>query len=129
MLLIDAANVIGSRPSGWWRDRPAAARDLVERVVQAVASNRLDDRVVLVLEGQARAGWDEGLATGLRVVHALGSGDDALVEIAAESEEPVVAVTADRALRSRLQELGAQVVGPQWLLRRLGGAPSGGLGN
>jgi hypothetical protein len=25
MLVIDAANVIGSRPTGWWRDRPGAA--------------------------------------------------------------------------------------------------------
>jgi hypothetical protein len=24
MLVIDAANVIGSRPTGWWRDRPGA---------------------------------------------------------------------------------------------------------
>ena len=129
MLLIDAANVIGSRPSGWWRDRPAAARALVELVADAVASKRLDGPVILVLEGQARAGWDEGPATGLRVVHARGSGDDALVEITAESEEPVVAVTADRALRSRLQELGAQVVGPRWLLSRLDGEPSGRLGD
>ena len=121
MLLIDAANVVGSRPGGWWKDRPAAARDLVQRVAQAVASKRLDEPVILVLEGQARAGWKEGPAEGWSVVHARGSGDDTLVEIAAKAEDPVVAVTADRALRGRLEELGAEVLGPQWLLRRLDG--------
>jgi hypothetical protein len=25
LLVSDAANVIGSRPTGWWRDRPGAA--------------------------------------------------------------------------------------------------------
>jgi hypothetical protein len=92
MLLIDAANVVGSHPGGWWRDRPAAARDLVERVAQALASGRLvDEPVVLVLEGQARAGWDAGPDKGLSVVHAPGSGDDMLVDIAATAEDPVVA--------------------------------------
>ena len=32
MLIIDAGNVIGSRPTGWWRDRPGAARRFTERV-------------------------------------------------------------------------------------------------
>ena len=119
MILVDAANVVGSRPVGWWRDRPAAARNLIERLAQAIASGRLDQPVVVVLEGQARAGWEEGLTGGISVVHAPGSGDDALVGVAAVTEDHVVGVTADRALRGRLEEVGAQVVGPQWLLRRL----------
>ena len=119
MILVDAANVVGSRPVGWWRDRPAAARNLIERLAQAKACNRLDEPVVVVLEGQARAGWDEGLSGGVSVVHAHGSGDDALVDVAAAAEDPVVAVTADRDLRRRLEEVGAHVVGPQWLLGRL----------
>ncbi|MGH3276093.1 MAG: NUDIX domain-containing protein, partial [Streptosporangiaceae bacterium] len=28
-VIVDAANVVGSRPDGWWRDRPAAARRLI----------------------------------------------------------------------------------------------------
>jgi hypothetical protein len=28
--IVDGNNVIGSRPDGWWRDRPAATRRLVE---------------------------------------------------------------------------------------------------
>jgi len=35
-ILVDAANVVGSRPDGWWRDRSGAARSLVDRVQRAV---------------------------------------------------------------------------------------------
>ena len=27
--IVDGMNVIGSRPTGWWRDRPGAMRGLV----------------------------------------------------------------------------------------------------
>jgi len=39
MLVIDAANVIGSRPTGWWRDRPGAARRFTERVRATVTAD------------------------------------------------------------------------------------------
>ena len=35
VLVVDAANVVGSRPDGWWRDRPGAARRLHERLLTA----------------------------------------------------------------------------------------------
>ena len=63
VLLIDAANVVGSRPNGWWRDRPGAARAFVERVRTAVGSGRLAEPVVVVLEGAARGGVEEGMLT------------------------------------------------------------------
>ena len=119
MLLVDAANVIGTRPTGWWRDRAGAARDLVERVRQAVADGRLDPPVVLVLEGKAKAGADEGGAGGVEVVHAPRLGDDTLAELAASRDEPVTLVTADRGLAERVRHRGADVVGPTWLLDRL----------
>jgi hypothetical protein len=59
MLLIDAANVVGSRPNGWWRDRAGASRSLVDRVRAAVAAGRLAEPVVVVLEGDARGGAEE----------------------------------------------------------------------
>ena len=119
MLLVDAANVVGSRPTGWWRDRPGAARDLVDRVRRAVADGTLTGRVVLVLEGQAKRGAEAGTAGGVEVVHAPGHGDDTLAAQAAESDEPVVLVTADRELAERARRRGAEVVGPTWLLDRL----------
>src|SRR3954468_14207302 len=98
MLLVDAANVVGSRPTGWWRDRPGAARDLVARVRRAVADGQLAPPVVVMLEGQARRGAPEGTANEVTVVHAAGHGDDTLVALAVESREPVVLVSADRGL-------------------------------
>ncbi|NEY36686.1 NTP pyrophosphohydrolase, partial [Streptomyces sp. PRKS01-65] len=32
LVIVDAANVVGSVPDGWWRDRPAAARRLRDRL-------------------------------------------------------------------------------------------------
>ena len=119
MLIVDAANVVGSRPNGWWRDRAKAAADLCRELVRAVGDGRLTPPVVVVLEGQARAGVAEGEADGVRVVHASGSGDDTIVELVvqavAEGDEVTVA-TADRELRVRTQEAGGDVTGPRSLL-------------
>ncbi len=119
MLLVDAANVVGSRPTGWWRDRASAARDFVERLRAAAASGRLTAPVVVVLEGQARAGIPAGAADGVTVLDATGSGGDLLVDVTSESPDRVTLVTADRELRGRAEALGAAVVGPRWLLARL----------
>ena len=54
-------------------------------------------------------------------VHASGSGDDTLVDVAARAAgAKVTLVTADRELRRRAEALGAHVVGPSWLYERLG---------
>lgn len=114
LVIIDAANVVGSRPDGWWRDRRGAN----ERLRDALASLSKYGfgglapplRIVLVVEGQARG--ITSLPT-VDVVSASGSGDDTIVELVAtdpDSERWVV--TADRGLRERVQSLGAQVLGP-----------------
>jgi hypothetical protein len=121
VLLIDTANVVGSRPTGWWRDRAMATRRFVERVRAATAASRLPEPVVMVLEGAARGGVEEGFADGVTVVHAPGEGDDTLARLAATTHAPVVLVSADRGLRARVRGSGAEVVAPGWLLDRLGG--------
>lgn len=120
MLIVDAANVVGSRPDGWWRDRAGAAARLVDAVRRAVADGRVDPPVVVVLEGAARAGAAEGDEDGVRVAHAPGEGDETVA--AAASAAPAGAVTvvsADRTLAARVRATGAGVVGPRWLLDRL----------
>ncbi len=119
--MIDAANVIGSRPDGWWKDRAGAARTFVERVRAAVASELLTRPVVVVLEGAARRGVEPGEMDGATVVHAARSGDDQLVDVIASGPRngQVTLVTADRALARRAEALGARVVGPKWLLNLL----------
>lgn len=122
MLLIDAANVIGTRPDGWWRDRPGAAKRLVEQLRAGTAAGQIDPPVVVVLEGAARAGAPEGDADGVRVAHASAGGDDLLVELALiAAPTPVVLVSADRGLRTRAAVAGATAVGPKSLYHRLAG--------
>src|SRR5947207_6884531 len=104
MLLVDAANVIGSRPTGWWRDRPKAARELTASVRKAAAEGRLPVPVVLVLEGQAKQGVEAGTADGVEVVHAPGHGDDTLATLAAQGDADVVLVSADRQLGERARQ-------------------------
>jgi hypothetical protein len=120
VLVIDAANVIGSRPDGWWRDRAGAAARFVDDVRAGVAEGRLAGPVAVVIEGRARSGTPAGPVGEVEVVHASGEGDDAIVEVARASPSPVTVVTADRGLARRVEALGAEVVGPRWLLARLG---------
>ena len=118
-LIVDAANVVGSRPDGWWKDRAGAARRLHE---QLLVADLPFDEVVLVLEGAAKAAAKPGRDNHVRIVHAKGSGDDAIVEEArkaAERGDRVTVVTADRMLQARVQGLGATAVGPSWLLDQL----------
>jgi hypothetical protein len=120
VLVIDSANVVGSQPDGWWKDRGAATRRLHERLMVADLPH---DEVVLVLEGGARGGVRRGRDAHVRVTHASGHGDDAIVTevtILRKAGHDVTAVTADAMLRARLEALGAQVVGPSWLLDQLG---------
>lgn len=117
MLLIDAANVVGSRPTGWWRDRAGAARKFVDDLRRAARDGRLPVPAVVVLEGDARAGVAEANVDGVRVVHAAHHGDDAVM--AQIETTGVIVVTADRRLRERAHELGAETVGPSWLYERL----------
>ncbi|MFN2536728.1 MAG: hypothetical protein ABR549_01070 [Mycobacteriales bacterium] len=119
MLLVDGANVVGSRPTGWWKDRAAAARVLFDQLRTATREGRIVQPVVLVLEGRARPGVDEGTVDGVQVVHAAGEGDDTLVDLAAAATEQVTLVSADRALAERVRDVGGDVVGPRWLLDRL----------
>jgi predicted RNA-binding protein with PIN domain len=118
-LVVDAANVVGSRPDGWWKDRAGATRRLHEALMTADPSY---DRLVLVVEGAAKGGVPAGRDGHVHTVHAKGSGDDTIVEqvVSARERGPRVAVvTADRALQARVQELGAVALSPTWLLDQL----------
>lgn len=114
---------MGSRPDGWWRDRAGAAGRLIDSIAAALEAGRLSKPVTVVIEGRAREAAEGRSATpGLELVSAPGSGDDAIVEAARKARdagEEVVVVTADRALRQRVGELGATVEGPRTFRARL----------
>ncbi|MEV5977725.1 NTP pyrophosphohydrolase [Streptomyces sp. NPDC052114] len=115
LVVVDAANVVGSVPDGWWRDRRGATERLRDSLA-AYAAEGLPDRpgpldIVLVVEGAAR-GVES--VPGVRVDTAPGSGDDRIVELAAEAAgRPCLVVTADRELRRRVGDTGAECAGPR----------------
>ncbi|NEB78461.1 NTP pyrophosphohydrolase, partial [Streptomyces sp. SID14478] len=74
VVIVDGANVVGSVPDGWWRDRLGAARRLRDRLVDHPLGR--DAELVLVVEGAARATEP---VPGVRVEAAAGSGDDRIV--------------------------------------------------
>lgn len=125
LLVVDAANTVGSVPDGWWRDRAGATSRLRDRLVPLAAeglpagaagpdwARGVPLEVVLVVEGAARRVTG---VPGVRVVSAPGSGDDAIVAlVAAEASDGrhCLVVTADRGLRDRVRALGAEVTGPR----------------
>lgn len=127
LVVVDAANVIGSRPDGWWRDRAGAAERLRDQLaavattgVRGLAPTPLPElhsyvAFLLVVEGAARG---VTAVPGVEVLSAPGSGDDAIVDAVAArvgSGRPVQVVTADRELQARVQQLGADVLGPRTL--------------
>ncbi|WP_254409632.1 NTP pyrophosphohydrolase [Streptomyces sp. AC495_CC817] len=145
-LVVDAANVVGSVPDGWWKDRAGAAARLRDRLSGvAVPAEDLDldatawfPEVALVVEGQARAiaedSGAEALAESpaegapvagvgsLAVIAADAAGDDAIVDVVAHRVAGgalVVAVTSDRELQARVSGAGARFVRSSGWLRDL----------
>ncbi|MFF3027577.1 NUDIX domain-containing protein [Microbacterium sp. NPDC057944] len=126
-IVVDDANVVGSVPNGWWKDRAGAAARLRERLVDlAVPAEDLGigatwfPEVSLVVEGQARA--IESEESHVRVVRADAAGDDAIIDEAARLlsiGRSVTVVTSDRGLTARVEALGARVLSAGWLLRTL----------
>ena len=122
MLIVDAANVIGSVPDGWWRDRAGAAVRLRDRLAPVLAAGLPDlpgpVEVTLVVEGKAKD-IPQG-ENGVRVERAPGSGDDKIADLVREqaSTRRTVVVTADRGLRERVLALGGEVRGPSSVPRR-----------
>lgn len=134
LVIVDAANVVGSRPDGWWRDRAGATGRLRDEIsawrdggvdagLLEIVGTRWFPDVALVVEGQARA--VAGAPGGVEVVAASGSGDDAIVARAdaavADGRDPgeVTVVTSDRGLRARLEPLGVRLHGAAWLRDQL----------
>lgn len=119
VLVVDAANVVGSRPDGWWRDRVGAAERLLADLAAAGGRAGVPEltsrRVVVVLEGRANAAAPQGVP-GIEIVRAPHDGDGAIVEVVgASAGVDVLVVTSDRELRARVQERGASVRGAGWL--------------
>lgn len=133
-VLVDGANVVGTRPDGWWRDRPGAARRLAGGLVAALIEQRelLAERLGgegelwlhLVLEGAAAGVEDLPTHPHLVVHHAEADGDATIAALAGSLDGDVLVVTADRGLRERVRAVGAAVTGPSTLLDALPPMPA-----
>jgi hypothetical protein len=117
IVIVDVANVMGSRPDGWWRDRAGAAQRLYESVANLAKSSDSDE-FFLVLEGQAKAAEAPDMPR-LTVVRAPGSGDETIVNLVRSVPGDRIVVTADRELRGLCEAEGAIVHGPRWLVHQL----------
>lgn len=85
--------------------------------------------MLLVLEGQARAGVEVGEVAGagqvevVRTVHAPRDGDSAIAALCRSSTGSVAVVTADRALSAEVAATGAEIRRPGWLWQLLDAGP------
>ena len=122
-VIVDGNNVIGSRPDGWWRDRPGAARRLVAALQALTRASH--DRVAVVLDGRPLADLPEGVHDGVLVAYATRAGRDAAddritAEVASDPDPAsLVVITSDRGLAERVRAAGAQVEGAGSLRARL----------
>jgi predicted RNA-binding protein with PIN domain len=118
--LIDGMNVIGSRPTGWWRDRRGAMRELVNELDRFAAVS--GEAVTVVFDGRP---FDPGQPRRVRVEFGSRGGpdaaDDEIVDRVASDADPagLRVVTSDRRLAARVREGGAQVMGAGEFRRRL----------
>jgi hypothetical protein len=119
-LLIDAMNVIGCRPDGWWRDRRGALERLVRQVERW--SSGSGDPVTVVLE---QPPFSPLPANTVEISWAPEAGpnaaDDEIVRRLRDADDParVRVVTSDRGLADRVRLLGGTVEPSRSFRRRL----------
>jgi hypothetical protein len=112
--IVDASNVIGAKPDGWWRDRDGAAARLIE-VLRA-----WDEEALVVLD----AGPPDWAGPDVVIAPRPGrnAADDEIVRLVEADEDPssLRVVTSDADLAARVRALGAAVEGAGAFRRRLG---------
>ena len=120
--LIDGMNVIGSRPSGWWRDRRGAMRSLSEELGEL--ARELGDDLTVIFDGRP---FELDATEGVRVEFATRRGpnaaDDDIAALVEGDSDPagLTVVTSDRTLAERVRRAGAAVVGAGEFRRKLDG--------
>jgi uncharacterized protein YaiI (UPF0178 family) len=113
-VLVDGMNVIGSRPDGWWRDRPAAMRELVARLEDYARGT--GDEVTVVFDGRPFELEGERVEVAFAARRGPNAADD---DIAARARAGLTVVTSDAGLAARARTAGAEVIGAGTFRRRL----------
>ena len=120
--IVDGMNVIGSRPTGWWRDRPGAIRALTRELGELAGAT--GDELTVVFDGRP---FELTAPAGVTVEFATRRGrnaaDDDIAALVNRDHDPasLMVVTSDHELASRARAAGAEVVGAGEFRRKLDG--------
>jgi predicted RNA-binding protein with PIN domain len=119
--IVDGMNVIGSRPTGWWRDRPGAMRGLVDEL-EAFAE-RSGDEVTVVFDGKPFELESGSVDVMFASRCGRNAADDDIAALVQRDDRPgeLSVVTSDADLAARVRAAGAAVVGAGEFRRRLDG--------
>ena len=126
--VVDAFNVLGARPDGWWRDRPGALGRLMDEIIRWRAAT--GEPVLVMIDGRPHPmGPPEGTWYGIDTRYTGRSdrdaADDAIVDLLHHDSElaalraDVIVATSDRDLVGRVTALGATTEGAGAFRRRL----------
>jgi len=120
---VDGMNVIGTRPTGWWRDRPRAMRELVESL--GAWAERKGETVGVVFDGR-EVPIPEGPVEVTFAPGGPNAADHVIAELVEAAADPgaLRVVTSDRALAERVRAAGAEVVGARGFRELLDGPTS-----
>lgn len=108
--IVDAMNVIGSRPDGWWKNRRGAIVRLIHQLERWTPTQ--DHPVTVVLERPMSPPIDSSV---IEIAHApraaANSADNEIVRLVNADNEPrdLTVVTSDSALADRVRSAGASV--------------------
>jgi predicted RNA-binding protein with PIN domain len=106
--IVDAMNVIGTRPDGWWKNRGSAMAGLVDRLDHWASAE--GHHVTVVFEHPMSPPI---LSSVIEIRHApeaaANSADDEIVRLVRAADRPgeITVVTSDIALADRVREAGA----------------------
>ena len=119
--LVDGMNVIGARPDGWWRDRDAAAVDLVRRLVAWAAGDGQAAQVTVVFDGDRPPALGEHPGVSVVFAGRGASADDEIARRALDDPDApgLTVVTSDAELARRVRAPGAAVIGAGGFRRRI----------
>ncbi|MDQ3951432.1 MAG: NYN domain-containing protein [Actinomycetota bacterium] len=125
--IVDAMNVIGSRPDGWWNDRRGAMRAFALAVEQHARATGKDMTVVFDQDPGPLAAMDH---VEIVVARRAGrnAGDYEIERLVNEDADPASlrVVTSDRRLIDEVRAAGAAVVSSSRFREELDREPNGG---
>jgi predicted RNA-binding protein with PIN domain len=109
--IVDAMNVIGSRPDRWWKDRRRAMVTLVDQLERWAPEQ--DRRVTVVFEKPMSPPIVSSVIEIANAPRAApNSADDEIVRLVEAYDQPqdLTVVTSDSALSERVRNAGASVL-------------------